>query len=254
MTALDRLPLHVWLAVWRRLQCYHRYRVEGLEHLLDGRASLIVGYHGRPFAFDLCMLTVALYDRLGYLPHGIVHRGVDVLPPLRWLTDGLGFVTGDDDRLVDAVRRGEHIVVTPGGAREGCRAFWQRYRVRWDGALGYVRLALRHRLPIVPVAAAGVDDTYVGLTDADALGRWLGLPRDWTWLPWVGVGPLGLFPFSPPFPVRFVQRVGAPIDLTDGGPIDPTDRAALGRCHRRVQDAVQALLDAVRADAERSSS
>src|SRR5262249_12361884 len=51
------LPLRLWLAYWRLLQRYHRYTVAGLEHL-DGPAALVAGYHGRPFAYDMCMLTV----------------------------------------------------------------------------------------------------------------------------------------------------------------------------------------------------
>lgn len=123
MTSLDRAPLQLWLAFWRYKQWYHRYTVEGLERLVDASPALIVGYHGRPFAYDMCMLTVALYDRLGYLPHGFIHRGVDRIPPLKWVSDGLGFVTGDDTRLAAAVARGEHLIATPGGTREGCRGF-----------------------------------------------------------------------------------------------------------------------------------
>ena len=63
--ASSRVPLRLWLGYWRALQRYHRYTVNGLEHLDGSRAALIVGYHGRPFAYDMCMLTVALYDRLG---------------------------------------------------------------------------------------------------------------------------------------------------------------------------------------------
>ncbi len=244
---LDRLPLQAWLAFWRYKQWYHRYAVDGLDRLLHGPPALIVGYHGRPFAYDMCMLTVAIYDRLGYLPHGFIHRGVDAIPPLKWFSDGIGFVTGDDARLAAAIARGEHLIVTPGGAREGCRSFRQRYRVAWAEHLGYLRVALRYRLRIVPVATAGADDTYIGLTDAHRIGVRIGLPRDWTWLPWLGVGPLGVFPFSPPFPVRMRQLIGADIDLTRNGRADPDDRQALLRLHERVTAAVQTLLDRAQA-------
>ena len=54
-----------WLAFWRCLQRYHRYDVEGFEHLAAPGATLIVGYHGRGFAVDLCLLSVVVHDRLG---------------------------------------------------------------------------------------------------------------------------------------------------------------------------------------------
>lgn len=239
------LPLHLWLGFWRWRQLYHRYSVRGLEHL-DGPAALIVGYHGRPFAYDMCMLTVALHDRLGYVPHGVIHRGVHGIPPLRWLSDGLGFVTGDDEALAAVVARGEHVMVTPGGTDEGCRSFRDRYRVAWGERVGYLRVAVRWGLPIVPVAAAGVDDTYLALTDGPAIGRRLGLPPDWAWLPWLGVGPLGPWPLSPPFPVRIRQLVGQPIDPHAEGRIRSEARADLLPLHRRVTAAVQALLDEAR--------
>ena len=241
------VPRQVWLAVWRGFQRYHRYRVDGLEHL-DGRgAALIVGYHGRPFAFDMCMLTVALYDRLGYLPHGILHRGVDDIPPLKWFADDLGFVTADGPDIAAAVARGEHVVTTPGGAEEGCRHFGQRYRVRWGERFGYLRMALKYRLPIVPVGAAGADDTYIGLLDAARVGARLGVPAKWSWVLWTGIGPLGLYPFSPPFPVRMRQLVGAPIDVVaEARGAAPDDRGTLARLHRRVTGAVQGLLDRAR--------
>ena len=243
---LPNLPLYGWLAFWRWRQLYHRYRVVGLERLAGERAMLIVGYHGRPFAYDMCMLTVALYDRLGYLPHGVIHRGVHLVPGLRAVVDALGFVTADGAELAAAVGRGEHVVVTPGGADEGCRGLSDRYRVAWGERTGYVRLALRYDLPIVPVAADGADDTYVGLFDGPALGRRLGLPDDWAWLPWLGLGPLGPWPLSPPFPVRLTQHIGTPIDLRREGLDDPRDRQGVARAHRRVTEAVQTLLDEAR--------
>jgi len=108
-----------------------------------------------------------------------------------------------------------------------------------------VRLALKYDMPIIPVGATGVDDTYIGLNDGYAWGKRLRVPAR---LPfWLGVGPLGLWPLSPPFPVKIRQRIGAPIDLQDGGPIDPTDREALLDCQRRVKSAVQDLIDGLRA-------
>jgi 1-acyl-sn-glycerol-3-phosphate acyltransferase len=242
-----RVPLAGWVAYWRMWQRYHRYTVDGLHHLDGDRSMLIVGYHARPLAFDMCMLTVALYDRLGYMPHGVVHRGLEMSPLFTWSNNAIGFVTGDGEGMRTAIARGEHIVVTPGGGGEGCRSFLQRYRVNWGNRIGYLRLARKYRLPIVPVAAAGADDTYIGLVDAEALGRLLGVPRQWAWALWTGVGPLGLYPFSPPFPVRLRQIVGQPIDpWMDGARAHDDGDASLLELHAVVVQAVQDLLDQAR--------
>ncbi len=238
---VDRLPLDAWLALFRAARLYHRYEIEGFEHLEAPGPALLVGYHGRPIAYDLCMLTVTAHERLGYVPHGVVHRYVERQPIMKWVSDGLGFVTSDGEAVERAVARGEHVLVQPGGTREGCRSFRHRYQVSWGERVGYLKLALRHRLRIIPIAAQGIDDGYFGLNDGYALGRRVGMPAG---LPlWFGLGPLGLWPFSPPFPVKIRQLIGAPIDPIAGGPIDPEDEAAVGALHRQVKRAVQGLLD-----------
>jgi hypothetical protein len=235
------VPLAAWLAGFRAARVYHRYEVQGLDRLLGREPCLIVGYHGRPIAYDLCMLTVTLHERLGYLPHGVVHGAVESNALMRWVTDGLGFVTGDGEAMAAAVARGEHVLVQPGGTREGCRSFRHRYEVDWGDRTGYLKLALRHGLRVVPVAARGIDDGYIGFNDGYALGKRLGVPHR---LPvWLGLGLWGPFPLSPPLPVKITQYVGEPIDVAAEGPIDPEDRPRVLALHRKVAGAVQALLD-----------
>lgn len=244
MTRTSGLPLTAWLGLFGLLRRYHRYEVVNLEPLLRPGAKLIVGYHGRPLAVDLCMLTVTLHEQLGYLPHGVAHGAFDHLPGMRAVTEGLGFVTGDDPRLAEAVERGEHVLVQPGGTREGCRSFRHRYEVSWGERLGYLRLAIRYRLPIVPVGGSGMDDAYLGFNDGYALGRRVGMPAR---LPlWLGVGATGVWPFSLPFPVKMTQWVGEPLTRHLAPDFDAGDREALLGAHREVAGAVQALLDRAR--------
>ncbi|QDE86670.1 MULTISPECIES: lysophospholipid acyltransferase family protein [Myxococcus] len=244
-------PLTAWLTTFRLLRRYHRYEVVNLEPLLRPGAKLIVGYHGRPLAVDLCMLTVTLHERLGYLPHGVAHGAFNSIPGMRTVADGLGFVTGDDPRLAEAVARGEHVLLQPGGTREGCRDFRHRYRVDWGERMGYLRLAVRYRLPIVPVGGSGMDDAYVGLNDGYALGQRVGMPAR---LPlWLGVGATGLWPLSLPFPVKMTQWVGEPLTRHLEPNFDAGNRDAMRAVHQEVADAVQGLLDRAR-DVDKGST
>lgn len=232
--------LRRWLHGWNALARWTRYEVHGIEHIPIDRASLVTGYHGRPIAHDLCMLQNAFYGRTGVMPHPIFHAAFAENPRGRQFMETLGFVWANDERLADFVARGEPIFVTPGGTREGCRSARHRYQVHWGGRTGYIKLALAHGMPVVPVASAGADDLYLGLNDGYAWGKKLGVPHD---MPaWLGFGLLGVWPVAVPFPVRVRTYVGAPIDLQADGPVDPRDRDHLLALHERVTGAVQDLL------------
>jgi len=236
-----------WFSYWNLMRRYHRFEVRGLEHLDQPRGSaLIAGYHGRPIAHDLCMLLGVLKERGGRQSRPVVHATARELPVLRWLVEGVGFVTEDGEELAQAVARGDSVLVTPGGTREGCRSSLQRYRVDWGERVGYLRLALKYKLPVVPAASSGVDDTYLGLNDGYSWGKRLKVPGR---LPlWLGVGPLGLWPLSPPFPSRITLHLGEPIELEAHGPVNPADKDQLLALHRRVTGAVQRLLDTALAE------
>jgi hypothetical protein len=84
-----------------------------------------------------------------------------------------------------------------------------------------------------------VDDTYVGLNDGYRLAKRLGAPAG---LPvWLGLGPLGPWPLSPPFPVHIRTLVGEPIRAHLEAGFDDDD--AIAAVDRRVRAAVQDLLD-----------
>lgn len=230
----------VWLAYLGAMRRYHRYEVRGIERLSAPGPALLAGYHGRLFALDLCMLQATLIERTGSAPRAIVNRRAGSMPLHDWLSEGMGHLSGLGPELEGAIHRGDKLIVTPGGTREGCRRFDVRYRVDWGSRMGYLRLALRYRLPVIPVAASGIDATFIGLYDGYAWAKRLGL--DSSAPPWLALGPLGPAPLSPPFPVKIVQHVGEPIDVCAGG-AGADDRDAMMALHVRVTSAVQALLD-----------
>lgn len=242
MSAVGHPPaLRAWLAYWRAMKRYHRFRTFGLENLAERETRLVVGYHGRGVAHDLCLLSVALHEAFGYLPHGVVHAAAMKIPVMKQVVEQLQMIPGDDPEAVEAIKaRGEHIIVAPGGTREACRPVTRRYTVDWGDRVGYLRFAARYGLSVVPVAAAGVDDTYIGLNDGYRTGKRLGAPLK---LPvWLGLGVGGLFPLALPFPARITQLIGPPIPVD----ADPDDREALLAIGRRVADQVQAQLEHAR--------
>ncbi|MBM4365034.1 MAG: 1-acyl-sn-glycerol-3-phosphate acyltransferase [Deltaproteobacteria bacterium] len=229
-----------WKRSWEFRRLWHRYRVEGMEHFHAVGGALMVGYHGRPVAHDLCMLQVGLL-REGVRTHAVMHEVAKTLPVVRHALGPMGFVFGDGPEVEAALAEGRKIIVTPGGTRESARRHDVRYQVDWGGRTGWLRLALKHRVPVLPVGAWGVDDTYVGLVNgADYIDK-IKLPGGLP--PWLGVGPLGLWPFSPPFPVQITSVIAPPYTRHLDTAVDPGDKRALGDMAREVEGIVQGILD-----------
>lgn len=226
----------VWLGLWRSLRRWHRYEVEGLEHLLQAGPCFLVGYHGRPIAHDLCMLQTVVLERTGRMPRAIVHDQLPTVPGFAALAEGAEFLAGSEESIAAAVAAGQQIIITPGGSREGCRSVRHRHEVNWGKRRGYARTAAALGVPIVPAAGVGTDNTYIGLNDGEALGARLGLPKGFP--VWLGVGPFGLWPLSPPFPVKVTTRLGAPIPTAH---VDPRDPVAIETLHDQVVRAVSEL-------------
>jgi 1-acyl-sn-glycerol-3-phosphate acyltransferase len=246
MSPKARVARQTWLAYWNLMRRYHRYEVRGLENLesLSGPA-VIVSYHARAFAQDLCMLQALLVERGRPMPVAVVHSAITGIPLLRHLVEGMEFIAGEPAAMSEAVRKGRSIIVTPGGTREACRSFRYRYQLDWGDRLGYLKAAVQLGLPIVPAAASGVDDTFVGLLDGYVLGKALRIPKRIS--PWIGFGPLGPWPFSPPFPVKIVQFLGTPVrDHLEAVPGEgggaASGEARLRAVDRRVRRCVENLL------------
>ena len=239
------LPLRTrgYLEYLRFLRRYHRFSAEGGERLLTPGPKLVIGYHGRGLPMDLAMLGLMIFEAKGYLPRSITHAAFHTLPVARHLFPYWGAIPGDGPELAEAVGRGEVILLTPGGTQEGLRSFRERYVVNWGERRGYLRLALKYRIPLVPVASSGVDDRFIGLNDGHAWGKRLKLPGQ---IPaWIGLG-VGVFPLALPLPSRIHTVVGEPILVATAPGEEPREKEHFEELHRRTTREVQALLDAAR--------
>jgi 1-acyl-sn-glycerol-3-phosphate acyltransferase len=159
-------------------------------------------------------------------------------------------VEGTRENCAALMRAGESILVFPGGAREVFKRKGQRYRLLWEGRLGFARLAIAHRYPIVPFAAVGAEECYDIVLDAGDVLRLLpalrGLPRAEEMPPLVrGIGLTAL-----PRPQRFYFRFAPPVETAHlAGHED--DQAACTALREQVRIAVSSGIAALRAERAR---
>lgn len=181
---------------------YHRARLLGAEHLPAGGPMLLVGNHG-VWGYETPAFFHLLHQATGRYPLGLAERGFFRIPLVRTVLPWLGGVEGTPENALGSLRGGNLVVCYPGGARETFKRSEGRYTLRWERALGFVRLAARAGVPIVPFAGFGVDDTFFYPPGEE---RWcvrISEEEKYRMPVVMGLGPL-------PLPVRITFAVGEP--------------------------------------------
>ena len=245
--AIDRI--YRWLAV--PLRRYFRAQVRGLSRIPAGPALFVGNHSSGIITPDVFVLGAALYEAQGLagLPYGLAHEVAMRLPVAHQIIVPCGAVRASHANAHRLFARGEKILVYPGGDIEAMRPFCDRDRIVFGGRRGYVRLALRERVPIIPVVSAGSHATFLILHDGRFLARWLGMKRllrveVWPLtlsIPWgLTLGPVLAYL---PYPTRMLLEVGEPIRLEPDGPEAAGDEEHVRRCAARVEATMQAALD-----------
>ena len=220
----------------RALRSMHRVVLDGVENLPRGPA-LLIGNHGL-LGYETLLFFDALLEATDRMPLGLADRWFFKVPLLRDVIVRAGGMYGCRATALRALGRGSLVVCYPGGAREVLKREDQKYRLQWGKSLGFIRLAIEAGVPLVPFAAAGVDDTFDVVSRARGTGRLLmghdkyDLPLLW------GRGPL-------PRAVPFIFRIGAPIQATE---VALDDEVSITRLHRSVWERAQMLVDGVVAE------
>ncbi|MDB4971448.1 MAG: acyltransferase [Myxococcales bacterium] len=210
---------------------WHRARCDGAHHLPRG-AALLVGNHGI-YGFEVPVFFYLIHQLTSRVPIGLADRHLFGWRPMRDVLARCGGHIGTVDTALALLEREQLVVCYPGGSRETFKGPGDRYKLRWERASGFVRLAIQAQVPIVPFAGLGVDDTYRNFGYLPGTRALLGRYA----APFaVGLGPL-------PLPVRLRFRVGEAI----APPRDVRDAPAL---KATVAASVRALLDGADADGD----
>lgn len=225
------------LNITSALEKVFRYEVHNFDCLLKTGPAIVVANHGI-LPVEMFMLGARYFQKTGRIFRGITDPRTFQTPLLRDLWTTLGVVDGTPDNAVALLLRGEKIMIMPGGAREAFKSTRQRYKIRWEGRAGVARIAIRAKVPVIPVTCVGVDHMYYVANDAyrfeklfrERLGTKL-IPISF----FFGIGPF-------PFPAKLTQTVGEPIYFDEpASTLD--DPARLESLQSRVAQTMQSMLD-----------
>src|SRR5437762_11731835 len=207
--------------LWLAASLYFRGEVRGLGNIPEEGPVLLVGNHsGGNVTPDTHVFTLAFSAYFGVERrfHQLAHNLVLSMPGLGALRK-YGTVAASPENSRKALETGAALLVYPGGDYEVHRPSWESARVDFNGRKGYIRLALEHDVPIVPLVALGGQETALFLSRGERLAKLLRLDRLFRLkvlpislaIPW-GLN-IGDFLGHWPLPAKIQMRALPPIHL-----------------------------------------
>ena len=212
---------------------YFRSQVKGIEHVPDGRVLIIANHSGQvPVDGLLIGASLMLDAEPPRFPRSMVEKWSAELPFVSVLFPRCGQVVGSPENARRLLQNQEALVVFPEGSRGISKTFDKRYQLT-DFGLGFMRLALETKTPIVPVSVVGGEEQYVSVADIKPLAKLLGMPA----LP---ILPQMLFGMLMPLPTKYRITFGEPL-VFDGDPDD--DDAVLEEKVWVVRQTIQSMVN-----------
>jgi hypothetical protein len=142
---------------------YFRTEVKGVENVPKGRALLVANHAGQLPIDGVLMCTSMFLDaNPPRLVRAMVERWIPTLPFVSTFFSRIGQVVGVPDNCRRLLDRDELILVFPEGVRGISKPYTERYQLQPFG-VGFVRLAIQSRAPVVPVAIIGSEEQYISL-------------------------------------------------------------------------------------------
>jgi 1-acyl-sn-glycerol-3-phosphate acyltransferase len=257
----DPQVIRNFMPIWQWFYNYYfRVKTDGWEHIPDGQVLLVGSHNGGLAAPDMTMMMYDWFQRFGTerLAYGLMHPiAWNTYRPLARFASQTGAIRAHPNMAIAAFERGASVLVYPGGAEDVFRPFYRRDKIEFAGRKGFIKLALRQKVPIVPLISKGAHETMIVLGDVYQIARQLEkqgilpqlLPSNslapeilpiFLGLPWgIGLGPLPNFPF----PTNIHTRVCKPISFERYGAEAASDRRYVARCYYEVVTQMQQELD-----------
>jgi len=240
---------------------YFNPEVRGLSALpAKGPFLIAMNHSGGATPPDMPILMTEWWRQRGADEpvYGLFHSFFMSLPGVGGAMQKAGGIEADPESAENALRAGGSVLVFPGGDHEVFRPWADRHTIDFAGRTGFIRLALRTGVPIVPAVSCGAHNSVVVLSRGDRLVRWmphLKLMRVKV-MPIMLGAPWGISFGLPtlPLPAKVTVDVGAPIDLrATYGDVDPGDTETVKRIYADITGGMQATMDSLVAEREGDS-
>ncbi len=212
----------------------HWFRVEweGFDKIPAEGGALIVANHAGAIPADAPAIMHGIERDLERPVYGLADEIFKRVPVVNVAWSRLGGVQAHPDNAYRLLREQQQLVmVFPEGTKGTGKTYSERYQLRRFGRGGFVQIAMRSGVPIIPMSVIGSEETMPILFKLPTLARALRVPYFPVTANMLALGPLGIVV---PFPAKMRIRVLDPVHFDV-----PPDQPRYSRS--RVMDASEQI-------------
>lgn len=218
---------------------------EGLEHIPESGGALLVANHAGALPSDAPAIMHGIEKELGRPVYGLAEYLFRAIPVVGTLWQRGGGVPAHPDNAYRLLHDDQQLaLVFPEGAKGPGKHVRERYQLRRFGRGGFVEIAMRAGVPVIPIAVIGAEESMPILFKSPRLAKLTGLP----YVPFTAnnlvFGPFGYFAY---FPAKFKLRVLPPIHFDVPQDQERYSRSRVTEEAERIRGEIQgALYDMLR--------
>jgi 1-acyl-sn-glycerol-3-phosphate acyltransferase len=189
---------------------WFRVEWEGLEKIPKEGGALLVANHAAAIPSDAPAIMHGVEEELGRPLYGLADHIFKGMPIIGTMWARAGGVAAHPENAYRLLREQQQLVlVFPEGGKGPGKTYAERYRLRRFGRGGFVEIAMRAGVPVIPIAVIGAEESMPIMFKIPYLSRLLGIPYAPITANMLLLGPLlGLVGY---FPAKFKLRVLDPV-------------------------------------------
>jgi 1-acyl-sn-glycerol-3-phosphate acyltransferase len=182
------------------LRKYFRMEIEGAENIPRRGAVIIAPNHSGFSGFDAFLLGHIVQQEAKRVPRVLTHHFWFLTETTAIPATKMGFTEATYENGVNALKKGNAIVLFPEGEQGNFKPTSERYQLQ-EFKRGFVRMAIESQCPIVPAVVLGAEETHINLTQLKFTKFLKG-----TVIPL----PLNILPLPAKWRIRFLEPIHLP--------------------------------------------
>jgi 1-acyl-sn-glycerol-3-phosphate acyltransferase len=171
---MRRLARQLYAPIYERL---FRVEWEGLEKIPTDGGALLVANHAAAIPSDAPVIMHGIEEELGRPVYGMADHLFKSIPVVGTMWSRVGGVAAHPDNAYRLLREQQQLaLVFPEGTKGTSKHYNDRYQLRRFGRGGFVEIAMRAGVPVVPIAVVGAEESMPILLNIPQIAKPFGLP------------------------------------------------------------------------------